>query len=208
MSLLDNSFPQIELEYDWGYIPTKAECIVLWDKYGMLSNIREHSLLVADFALALAKKINEKFPNTLNEDFVYAAGLIHDIAKTWTIRNGGSHQQIGSSIVRSEFDNPLLSSCVYHHVVWPWQEGILSLKNMIFHAPIMITYSDKRVRHNELVSLDERFADLQNRYGKTEEIRQNIELNYQQAKQIENYLAQKMDFNLHACTLISGSLVS
>ena len=31
-------------------VPSEAACLALWDKYGMLPNIRRHSLLVAHVA--------------------------------------------------------------------------------------------------------------------------------------------------------------
>ncbi len=208
MSILENSYPQFELDWKIHSVPNVEQCVSLWDKYGMLPNIREHSLLVAEFARAMARRINEIKPNTLNEDFVFAAGMLHDIAKTWTVRNGGSHQQLGASIVRMETSDCLLASCVLHHVIWPWEEGFLSLENNVLHPPLIIAYADKRVKHNLIVSLDERFEDLFERYGKTEEIRKNIQINYDQAKILEENLSKKMEFELNACTFISGLLVA
>ncbi len=208
MSILDNNFPQLNFNCSDGYIPSKAECYALWDKYEMLSNIKEHSELVADFARAIVQMINEKYPNTFSEDLAYAAGLLHDIAKSWTIKHGGNHQQLGASIVRAETGNTYLSSCVYHHVIWPWESGDLAIENKIFHLPLIIAYADKRVRHSSQVTLKERFDDLLDRYGKTEEIRKNIDINYQQALRIEKILSQKLEFELYACTLNSGILVA
>ncbi len=209
MSILANSYPQFPLEWELGNIPTQNACFMLWEKYSMLDNIKEHSLLVAEFALALANKMKEK--GLCNEEFAEAAhraGLLHDIAKTWTIKNGGSHQQIGASIVRNETKNPLLASCVLHHVVWPWQEGILGIDNTILHLPFLIMYADKRVKHSSLVTLDERFEDLFERYGTDDNRRANIQLNYNQAKYIEKTFSEKLEFELYACTLTSGVLVA
>ncbi len=208
MSILENSYPQLEVDWKIRTVPNKEQCVALWDKYGMLQNIRAHSELVAEFARAMARRINEVCPNSVNEDFVYAAGMLHDIAKTWTVRNGGSHQQIGSSIIRMETNDFLLASCVLHHVIWPWEEGILSLENNILHPPLIIAYADKRVMHDNIVSLDKRFSDLFERYATTEEIRKNIQINFDQAKKMELCLSKKMEFDLNACTLISGLLVA
>ncbi len=211
MSILENSYPQLEVDYKVRPVPNKEQCVALWDKYGMLPNIRAHSELVAEFAKAIAKRLNEVKPHStlhcVDEDFVYAAGMLHDIAKTWTVRNGGSHQQVGASIIRMETNDFLLASCVLHHVIWPWEDGILSLENNITHPPLIIAYADKRVMHDTIVSLEKRFEDLFERYATTEEIRKNIQINYNQAKKMEECLSKKMEFELNACTLISGVLV-
>lgn len=213
MSILDNSYPQLNVSPILGCVPNPEDCTKLWDKYGMLPHIRAHSQLVAEFAYALALKICEKTTWTPEykekyKDAAHCAGLLHDIAKTWTIRHGGSHQQIGSSIIRLETDNPLLAAAVLHHVVWPWKSGILGLESQIFHIPLLIAYSDKRVKHSQLVTLEERFKDLFERYGKTTDIKKNIQLNLEQAREIENILAKKLEFNIHACTLVSRRLVA
>ncbi len=208
MSLFDNNYPQFPCVYEIGNLPTEDECFALWEKYEMLENIKEHSMLVAQFARALAIKINEKYTDAVNIEVAYIAGLLHDIAKTWTIKYGGNHQLLGASIVRVETQSPYLASCVYHHVIWPWEkEGVLELEKMIFHVPILIAYSDKRIQHTEQVSLKKRFDDLHARYGKTQIIKDHIQLNYIQAQKTEEILSRKLEFNLNACTIDSGVLV-
>ncbi len=208
MGYFDNTFPPLKFSYNTEQLPSEKECYMLWDKYEMLPNIREHSQLVAEFARGLAILINRKYPNSVSENGAYVAGLLHDIAKTWTIKHGGNHQILGASIVRLETRSTFLASCVYHHVIWAWQEGELSQENMAFHIPLLITYADKRVRHNELVTLEDRFEDLQERYGTTEERKDNIQINYNTAKQMEDILSKKLEFNLNECTLDSGLLVA
>ncbi len=197
MSLLKNNYPQFPLNWEIGVLPSEAECHRLWEKYEMFDNIREHSELVAKIAYTLALEIEKVCICPDNYAIAaHRAGLLHDIAKTYSIKNGGSHQQLGASIIRAETANPLLASCVLHHVVWPWEEGILGIQENIFHLPFLITYSDKRVKHNTIVSLDERFQDLFARYGHTEEIRYNIQLNWEQAQRIEKALELKLNIDL------------
>ena len=50
------SLPFMELDApDSGTVPTPARCHALWDKYAMLDNVRAHSTLVADLAVAVAR---------------------------------------------------------------------------------------------------------------------------------------------------------
>jgi len=174
---LDPSFP----------VPTKAECYTMWDTYEMLENVREHSRMVAKTALCIAKDVIAKGYD-ISEDYVVAAALLHDIAKTYTIKHGGDHAQLGASLVRAQTGNPYLAHAVLSHVIWPWNEGILSVENEPWRLPLIISYADKRVRHDTLVSIDERFSDLMDRYGTTELKRQYIQENYEQSVELENAL--------------------
>ena len=96
-------------------VPGDAACFALWDKYAMLPNIRRHSLLVAHVATVLAQRAADMgFAVRVPE--VRAGGLLHDIAKTYSVRHGGSHAQIGAAWTVAETGNyaiaqaPLLSS--------------------------------------------------------------------------------------------------
>ena len=150
-------------------IPDEAECVLLWDKYAMLPNIREHCRGVAGVACHIARRAAERglVPSgrLLDEPLTRAAGLLHDLAKTYTIRHGGSHAQLGAAWVRDETGNPLIAQAVLFHVSWPWQDGELDDVADPLRLPVIVAYADKRVRHSEVVTLQERFDDLLERYG-------------------------------------------
>lgn len=150
-------------------VPDEAQCVRLWDKYGMMPHIREHCRAVASVALEILRRAEERgvVPEGrgLNVPYVLASALLHDIAKTYTIRHGGSHAQLGAAWVRDETGNPALAQAVLWHVSWPWQEGSLDETADPFRLPVIVAYADKRVRHAEIVSLEERFEDLMVRYG-------------------------------------------
>ena len=71
-------------------IPRVEDCYHLWDQYGMLDNIREHSKKVGVFVKALAQAANAR-SISVNEDLAFAMGLLHDLGKTYCIAHGGSH---------------------------------------------------------------------------------------------------------------------
>ena len=150
-------------------IPDEAECVRLWDKYAMLSNIREHCHSVADVACHITRRAAERglvpAGRSLGEPLTRAAGLLHDLAKTYTIHHGGSHAQLGAAWVRDETGNPLIAQAVLFHVSWPWQGGELDDVADPLRLPVIVAYADKRVRHSEVVTLQERFDDLMDRYG-------------------------------------------
>lgn len=185
------------------FAPTMQECHELWDKYQMLPNIRRHSVMVAHIARVLAARAVE-VGIKVHVDAVFAAGLLHDIAKTWCVANGGSHDMIGASWVVQETGNYAVAQGVLLHVYWPWP---LPKGNAICCLPLFVQYADKRARHDKCVTLEERFEDLQKRYGKTAKAARGIEQSYEQARQIENALALALKWDLHENTFDSGRLV-
>ncbi len=182
-------------------VPSDEQCRLLWDAYGMLQNIREHSELVACVATALAEAA-ARAGLPVNVAEVRAAALLHDLAKTYTIRHGGNHCQLGGAWVQEITGNPALAQGVACHVSWP--EAVDIRANFL---PLVLIYSDKRVKHNQVVTLESRFDDLLVRYGKTEYIRERIRESFQQAEAIERALAQTLDMNLHESTFGCGGLV-
>ena len=103
---------------DTAPIPDEAVCRSLWTRYAMFSHIERHSRLVADVAAALARRAVEigatKHPELV--DLCAASGLLHDIAKSYTVQYGGSHAQIGASWVVESTGSHKVAQAVYHHV--------------------------------------------------------------------------------------------
>ena len=71
-----------------------------------------------------------------------------------------------------------------------------------------VIYADKRARHDEMVSLDERYEDLLVRYGKSEHSRAAIHRGWEHSKTIERVLSAQLEFPLHESTVVGGRLVS
>ena len=177
-------------------VPDEAQCVRLWDKYGMMPHIREHCRAVASVALEIVRRAEERgvLPEGrgLSTPYVLAGGLLHDIAKTYTIRHGGSHAQLGAAWVRDETGNPALAQAVLWHVSWPWQSGPLDDAADPLRLPVIIAYADKRVRHTEFVTLDERFDDLMVRYGIDDERKARITGYLNRTKSVEKALFDKI----------------
>lgn len=193
--------PQFDLAVASQHIPSDAQCFALWDKYGMLEHIRRHSLGVAEFAAGLAQRAVE-CGYDVNVPAVRASALLHDIAKTYTITHGGSHAQIGASWVILETGNHELARGVLMHVHWPWDlpENVCSL-------PFFVIYADKRIKHDQCVTLDARFEDLLVRYGVSEAAKASIRESYTQGQLLERAFNAQLRLDLNAYTLDSGRLV-
>lgn len=184
-------------------IPSDDECFALWNKYGMLENVRRHSAEVAAIATEIAERAYSA-GYKIDTAAVRASALLHDIAKTWCLRNGGGHALMGSSWIAQETGNFKISQGVALHVHWPWE---LAQDEEILSLPILVIYADKRVKHDRPVSLQERFDDLIIRYGKTQSAREGIANSLSQAREIERLLSKLLLWNLHEYTFTDRRLV-
>jgi len=140
-------------------IPDREECLRLMERHGMLENIIVHSLEVTKVALFLSLELNQK-GQTIDLRLVEAASLLHDIAKTICITTKEDHTQAGYHLLK-EIGYERVGEVVAQHV-WLKKEGDSSSVS----EEEVVNYADKRVRHDQIVTLEERFLDLKNRYGK------------------------------------------
>jgi uncharacterized protein len=140
-------------------IPDREECSRLMERYGMLDNIVAHSLEVSKVALFLSEELNRK-GQRIDVRLVEAAALLHDIAKTVCLRTKEDHTHAGYCLLK-EIGYDRIGEIVAQHV-WLQKEGN---PDSVSEEEV-VNYADKRVRHDQIVSLDERFVDLRKRYGK------------------------------------------
>jgi len=172
--------------------PSEARCVALWDRYEMPEHIRAHSAKVALVATQVAEAAQAKGLNVCVET-VRASALLHDIAKAYCIKHGGHPGQLGGAWAMAATGHPVLAQGVIHHICWPFE---LDLQRFI--APIAVLYGDKRVAHDQIVPIEQRFGDLLERYGKTQEIRERIDSTNRQAKTIEDALSKLLEIDLNA----------
>lgn len=183
--------------------PDDQRCFQLWDQYNMLENVREHSLMVARIATSLAEKASG-LGLISNPAKTRASALLHDLAKSYCLRYGGSHAILGASWTLQETRNPEIAQGVLLHVNWPWK---LPDGAKICSLPFLVMYADKRVKHAECVTLSERFEDLLVRYGKTEAARKGIRDSWDQARIIEQKLSYYLEIELNEYSFNCGRMV-
>ena len=177
-------------------IPSIKQCLEIHDRYGMLDNIRAHSFVVARVAESLVDGLfrSGKSPGPLPEKKeVIVGALLHDIAKTLCINTDCRHAEIGRQIC-VDLGYPELSEIVAEHVVLKkftadlYQQGIFGAKEMVY-------YADKRVRHDQVVSLDDRLDYIIERYGDNNPIKEQlIRQNFNLTLDFEKYLFSFLDF--------------
>jgi putative nucleotidyltransferase with HDIG domain len=186
-------------------IPSDEDCFRLWDVYAVPEHIRVHSLRVGEIAQAMALRAEETGVLPAGDDVqaIKACGLLHDLAKMYTVEHGGNHAQLGAAWVRMETGNPLIAQGVLHHVWWP-----LDVDPIKHFLPLAVLYADKRVKHENVVSLGARYSDLFERYGKKIGFnREHMKRSMNQSMAIEAIFEELLGVDFNACTFDSGRLV-
>jgi len=169
-------------------IPSIRECFDLMDKYRMLDNIRSHSVVVAKVARLIAQGLREAGID-VSVKTTTAGALLHDIGKTASLKSKQDHSEIGKEIcLKNHLDE--IAPIVAEHVRLKDYElnGSYSEKEIVF-------YADKRVKHDQIVSLNERLVYILERYSKNQdELSKAIKANFALCQQIQQKLFSKLTF--------------
>ena len=167
------------------------------DEYAMLPNIRHHSVIVAWVALQLIEGFEENAtkPSSIPDRTLITAGaLLHDIAKTPCLKNSCDHALEGS-IICLQLGYPDIAAIVEEHVVLKNHDPERRSQGL-FTAREIIYYADKRVRHEEIVSLEERLEYILEHYGNGDpEMHRKIRINFDKCIELERYLFAFLPFS-------------
>ena len=167
-------------------IPTRQECMDLMERVQMPPHIRRHSLLVAEISLYLGRLLNRN-SSRLDLELVEAAALLHDIAKPRCLSTGENHNTLGADMLE-EWGYPLLAPIVRDHVTMDEARVTAPVTESV-----LVNYADKRVKHDQVVTIQERFEDLIERYGKHREhktyLREKLGLYVELERKIFEHLA-------------------
>lgn len=140
-------------------IPTREECFSLMAEFGMLDHIIDHSTEVARVALFLSTELNKR-GQRIDLSLVEAASLLHDLTKTECFKTKEDHAETGSQLLK-RLGYERVGEVVAEHV------QLSKTKDpCLVSEEEVVNYADKRVQHNRIVSLKERFVDLKDRYVK------------------------------------------
>lgn len=169
---------------------TTKECIELLKKNDTPRNIFLHSRKVNAVSMLLAIKLKE-VGEDVDLDLVSDASLLHDIKKFESLGKSEIHHvELGETYLK-ELGYEKIADVVGKHGGKKLKEGLVNT-----WEEKIINYSDARVMHDEIVSLDERFEDLNKRYEKTyPNVIENNKIIIKLKKDIENEIFGKININ-------------
>lgn len=153
-------------------IPTREESMRILRK-NVPDNIIAHLKAVSEFSEKMMDTL-EKKGIKVNRELVRAAALLHDVRKMEP-----NHETKGAEYIKS-LGYPEVANLISKH-------GLAKLGDENFIPKTweekIVFYSDKRLKDDKIVSVDERFADIRKRYK-----RDIIEHEFQLTKKIEKEL--------------------
>jgi putative nucleotidyltransferase with HDIG domain len=176
-------------------VPTIAECARLMEQFAMLPNIRRHSLVVARIADLLVSCLEKTSSagQAPDRQLCISGALLHDIAKTPCLNEACNHATTGARICR-ELGYPEIAVIVEEHVILSdhdpdrYSRGVFSAREIVY-------YADKRVRHDEIVSLDDRLEYILKNYGNNDARRYAlIRENFSRCVELEQFIFRFIDF--------------
>jgi uncharacterized protein len=171
-------------------LPSHDQCYQLLKQYRVPEHIIRHSEAVCKVAVFLAGSLNENGED-LNMPEIEAAALLHDITKMEGIESRRDHAQTGKRLL-AELGFRRIGEIVGEHIrLQPGRESRTVSEEEI------INYSDKRVMHTQIVTLQERFDDLESRYGLKgldKEATERIRALEQKTYDVEKKIFSKLNF--------------
>ena len=184
-------------------LPEKKWVFHLIVQKRMPSHIIKHSLMVRKVAAVIACSCVVNGCE-VNPRLVETAALLHDISKMDSITDGGDHSLMGKHLLES-LGYPHIGDVIGQHV---------RLNELILSEAMIVNYADKRVMHDKIVSLERRFVDLMDRYGKDDARMERILKMYEKAVSTEKMIveASKIDpewlnnFNSLSCIAFQSFL--
>jgi uncharacterized protein len=171
-------------------IPTREQCYELIQRHGMLPHIVRHSELVTAVALLIARKLNSSGCD-LDLALVEAGALLHDITKTLSIETKENHAETGGELLVSS-GYPAVANIVRQHICL---DSVSPDPDTITEAEV-VNYADKRVKHEEVVGIEERFQDVYDRYvKKVPDLRVRFEEVLLETRQVEEKIFSRIDIS-------------
>ena len=176
-------------------IPSKKECFKLIKKMTMMDHIIDHSIMVSNVALFLSLKLKKHSPD-LDARLATSAALLHDITKTRSFETKESHPETGGIMLR-KMGYPEVGDIIRQHVILDSYEN-----DSFISVQEIVNYSDKRILHDKVVSLNKRLEYIKFRYGTKKEFKDRIQIMWKNTLDLENKIFCRLDITpsqLSAC---------
>ncbi len=159
-------------------IPSPETTSGILKRFKVPLHILLHSEMVRKVALSVAVCLN-RAGIPIDSAAVDRAALLHDLCKMDALTSGGDHALMAQEEL-SRLGYPFIGDIVGQHV---------RLKSLDINEAMVVNYADKRVMHDRIVSLPERFEDLMGRYGTDEARKERIRMHYLDILKVEGLIA-------------------
>ncbi len=169
-------------------LPDETGCLALLKKYHTPQHIVDHCVKVWKVAKVLAEGLRQR-SHSIDMDLLRTACLLHDIAKFMCIEGGlAYHDRKGEEILKDE-GLASVGIIVGQHVVLrdSGRDGIRE-EHVLF-------YADKRVVHDEVVDLDQRFHYLLETYGGFPQAEEKLAIMEKTTRRLEERIFCLLDFD-------------
>ena len=157
-------------------IPTKEECLKVLNLNKVPENIVGHLQTVHDFSMKVCNLLEGRGIK-INKKLVAAAALLHDVFKL----KSENHEIEGANYIESLGYKEIADIIIKH--------GLKNLHDPKFQPKSWeekaVFYADKRCNGKMVVSVDERFEDIKQRYKK-----EGVEPELKFTKKIEEEILQ------------------
>jgi len=169
-------------------IPTRKQCFSLMGEMKMMDHIVDHSMQVCRVATFLTDQLN-RGGYDLNGDLIHAAALLHDITKTRSFKTDENHALTGGQFL-AERSYPEVGELVRQHVKLDEYP-----EPPVVNEAAIINYSDKRVVHDHVVSLDKRLDYIMEKYGRSPELQERIRWLWEKTLVLEDEIFSDLAFS-------------
>lgn len=168
-------------------IPTARNCRHLLEKYSTPAHIIMHCQKVWEVARVLGEgMLRQEYP--LDMALLEASCLLHDIGKYPSILNRSKFHDLHGERILEQEGFPDVANIVGQHVVLRSKRGDpIKEEHVLF-------YADKRVVHDEVVSLEDRFVYLFETYAKTPEAADRLMVMKEDTMRLEREIFLLLDF--------------
>ena len=158
----------------------------------MMDHIVDHSEQVCRVAVCLTDNMSREGIH-LNLALIRAAALLHDITKTRSFSTNENHAETGGKLLQER------GFAEVGHIIA--QHVNLDTYTVLPDIPVeaeIVNYADKRVLHDQIVSLTDRMAYIVDRYADSKESRERIQGLWNKSKDLEKRLFNYLPFSPQA----------
>ena len=164
------------------------QCINMLHDMDVPHNVIRHSIVVEKIASFLTNQLLIGGV-ILEGDLIKSAALLHDITKVSSMNSNEEHDITGAALL-DELGYSEIAYIVSQHI----SLSHFDLLGRISEAEIVF-YSDKRVEHEKIVSIDERYKHSIETYGKSNFNLSYFEKRHRKTKDLENKIFQNISLD-------------